>query len=327
MSNNTPEKLTDEELDQILQRLKSLTGDDKKLLANLGEIEVDIDLDKTNAKVHCYYIKLDGNGEIREKTLAKILATYALDYAIPSSVKHRAMQHYIDTGSMSEVTKLHAKARGLFTSLSESGEGGELLLYMLAHSILKLPQLLCKMPLKTSADMHYHGADGIHGYFDKKSQKLKLFWGESKLHASTYNAIYNSIKDLAEYLLNRQGSDARGERDLELMRDNVDLNDKDLESALIRYFDPENDRSTLLEYCGICLAGFNSEIYPEPLKQKTNEELGAEFKTVVSNWLNTASNRVIAQKLDKFDLHIFCVPFKSVETFREALNHELGKAL
>ncbi|WP_223252149.1 Hachiman antiphage defense system protein HamA [Paracoccus mutanolyticus] len=47
----------------------------------------------------------------------------------------------------------------MFTDLKSSGEGGELLLYLLTERFLGLPQILCKMSLKTSA--HYHGADGV----------------------------------------------------------------------------------------------------------------------------------------------------------------------
>ena len=35
------------------------------------------------------------------------------------------------------------------------------LLFLLAERFLKLPQILCKMDLKTDPRMHYHGADGV----------------------------------------------------------------------------------------------------------------------------------------------------------------------
>ena len=47
-----------------------------------------------------------------------------------------------------------------------------MLLYMLVQAFLGLPQLLCKMPLKTSSEMHYHGADGIHIGYDRNTKSL-----------------------------------------------------------------------------------------------------------------------------------------------------------
>ena len=61
--------------------------------------------------------------------------------------------------------------------LERSGEGGELPLYLLLEMLLGLPQLLCKMPLKTSAETHLHGVDGVHGKL-LPSGDLALYWGE-----------------------------------------------------------------------------------------------------------------------------------------------------
>jgi hypothetical protein len=79
------------------------------------------------------------------------------------------------------------------------------------------------MSLKTNTQVHVHGIDGIHGFFEAATNKLKLFWGESKLHKSTDGAIKDAIEGLSKFLLDRQGSTARGRRDIELLRDGVDL--------------------------------------------------------------------------------------------------------
>jgi Cap4 SAVED domain len=38
-----------------------------------------------------------------------------------------------------------------------------MLLYLLLEVELGIPQLLCKTPLKTNPEVHYHGVDGVHG--------------------------------------------------------------------------------------------------------------------------------------------------------------------
>lgn len=312
---------------RVLERLGALVENKPSLNANLGEVQVNVQLGTTRGVAHCHYVKLDGNGEIREKSLARMLSDYAIDYAIPLSLKEKAINHHRETGSFSEITKLHKKAKGLFKTLGESGEGGELLLYMLMETFLGYPQLLCKMSFKTNKEVHFHGIDGIHGYFDKASGKLKLFWGESKLHASVDSAIRTSVKGLAEFLLDRQSSSSTGGRDIELLRDGVDLSDRDLESALGRYLNSDDEMSNSLEYCGVVLAGFDSGSCPDGPGEMKDEDFVQKLKSEVPDWIKKAERRIIAEKVEKFDIHIFCVPFKSVETFRAALVEELTKAL
>jgi hypothetical protein len=40
------------------------------------------------------------------------------------------------------------------------------------------------MSLKTSREMHVHGTDGIHARMEDDG-RLALYWGESKLHATS----------------------------------------------------------------------------------------------------------------------------------------------
>jgi hypothetical protein len=83
--------------------------------------------------------------------------------------------------STEAVTVLVEQARRSFTDLAKTGEGSEMLLFLLAERFLKLPQVLCKMDLKTDSRMHYHGADGVYAGIAPEGM-LKLYWGESKIY-------------------------------------------------------------------------------------------------------------------------------------------------
>ncbi len=74
-----------------------------------------------------------------------------------------------------------------------------MLLYLLAERFLGLPQVLCKMDLKTDSRMHYHGADGVYASVTEEGL-LKLFWGESKIYADATDAIRDFLKSLAPFL-------------------------------------------------------------------------------------------------------------------------------
>ena len=54
-----------------------------------------------------------------------------------------------------------------------------MLLFMLAERFLKLPQILCKMALKTDSRLHYHGADGVYAGVTQEGV-LKLYWGSRR---------------------------------------------------------------------------------------------------------------------------------------------------
>ena len=100
-----------------------------------------------------------------------------------------------------------------------------MLLYLLIQSCLKLPQFLCKMPLKTNPRMHAHGVDGIHGTWEQLLGMLALYWGESKLYSVVSDAVEDCFESLSQYLLSAGGSQAPLDRDLQLLRDNIDLAD------------------------------------------------------------------------------------------------------
>jgi hypothetical protein len=83
---------------------------------------------------------------------------------------------------------------------NRNGEAGELLLFLLTEWILKAPQLLAKLPLKTSRDMPVHGTDGIHvGYLPGKNT-LCTYWGESKLYGDVNKAIATAVESIEKAL-------------------------------------------------------------------------------------------------------------------------------
>jgi hypothetical protein len=143
-----------------LERLARGTPMD--LGALLNDVERHAVIDGTSITAHCHCLTLDGNGRPRIEDLVEAVAEHVLDYAIPRSEYRTAHDEALRTGSSQKLVRLHIKARSLFTDLVQSGEDGELLLFALAEKILRLPQLICKMSLKTHTRMHIHGADGLH---------------------------------------------------------------------------------------------------------------------------------------------------------------------
>ena len=144
------------------------------------------------------------------------------------------------------------------------------------QKVLGIPQLLCKMPLKTNPDVHYHGADGIYGNYDNNIKKFCLYWGESKLYKDIGQAMTDCFYR---------------ERDLTLLRDNLDFDNEELEKAIVSFFDPDDEDYLSLEYRGACLVGYDEEAYP------------SDF-SVVESQIKEAIQNKICEFLDLFNVEV-----------------------
>jgi len=306
--------------------VESLLRDDAGEIATyLATVERDVALADTRAKVHCHAIQLDGNGLPRIGDFARWLAFQVLDYAIPRSEVRQAREFDLAHNTTRRWTELVLKARHLFSDLQRSGEGGELLLYVLAQSQLGLPQLFCKMPHKTNPVMHYHGIDGIHVGVDAGSQRLCLYWGESKLHKTAGNAVSEALDSIKPYVCPTGGSASVYERDIQLMRDNLDLDDPALEEAVLRFLDRDDPLFNKVQFRGVCLVGFDHAAYPSTQNTKAMEALISDVRTAYQEWQSSLADKIKTRSpLADVHLEVFLVPFPSVQAFRDAFLKELG---
>ena len=295
-----------------------------QLQAYLEKVACKVAISDTQTQAHCYFVTLDGNHRPRVKDFARFIAERIVDFAIPRSEITRALNEAHDTGSTAPTTRLNNKARNLFTRLPKSGEGGEVLLSLLAEAFLEIPQLFTKMVLKTSTEMHIHGSDGIHAGVNKANGNLAIYWGESKLYQNASNAVTSCFESLAPFLLDSGGSSAPQERDLQLMRDGLSLNDPDLLNALKHFLDPDDPMFNKMEYRGLCLVGFDSDSYPTSPNSMETLEVKRAIEATFENNKKHISNRVAKEKLDSFTIEIFCLPFPNVGEFRKAFRNELG---
>lgn len=286
------------------------------LLVTAGEEEAADDC-RTTSRVR--FVRRDANGQVRTKALARLVADHVIDYCIPRKRIDEARLHAEQTGSTSRLAELDRQARDLFTKSTSSGEGGELFLFLLLEQLLGLPQILCKMSLKTNQEVHYHGVDGVHAEA-LGDGRLAVYWGESKLYATPTEGVTECLQSLTPFLKNAD-SDA-ADRDILLLRENVDLGDIELTEHLVRYFDERDDLSAQVELRGACLVGFSHDDYPNPCNESSAvAELAAE---AISRWKTHVLKRVNIHDLNDVVIEIFLLPFPSVGAFREAVAKELG---
>lgn len=294
-----------------------LLGKGDELKAYLEEVHFNVPIPNTKAIAYCHFVQLDGNGRPRVNDFINYIATKTLEYSIPRSEIAKAKEYFEKHKSPSKLSELDVKAKKLFTDIANTGEGGEILLYILVQEFLKIPQLFCKMPLKTNPQMHYHGVDGIHAEYDSTTDMLALYWGESKIYQNLSIAITNCFDSLKDYLQIAGGSDAPQERDLQLVKDNLDLNDSKLEDAIKKYFDKGDPLFNKMQYRGICLIGFDYDKYPRTPNHINSSILKELIIAEVNNWDTSLENGIKKHThLDTFIIHVFLIPFPSANTFR-----------
>ena len=297
-----------------------LTGKKGEIFSRIECLGSDLEIDGTEAKGYCYCVKLDAHGNPRTKDLIEFIATKIVDYSIPKKMLDEAREYMNETNSSAKILDLRKKATTLFTGLNKTGEFGEMMLYILAQEVLKLPQLISKMSLKTSGNVHYHGADGVHVKYEESDDSLSLYWGESKVEKTAYSALNNCFESLKGFLLDTIGNDATQARDLQLITSNItdNTNNSKLEDLLVRYFDLDDDLSNKLNYKGVCFVGFDSSKYPNNPLELTMDELKESFEEKINSWLNTTGASIKKHlNLERFEIHVFILPFPSVQDMRD----------
>lgn len=297
--------------------VRGTTADLDPYLVSVGDSIV---LDGTRTNCRCHFVVRDGNDRPRVKALARCLSEQAIDYCIPRSRVATAFERFTATGSADHLVRINAEALDLFTSLEQTGEGGEMLLFLLLERLLGAPQLLCKMSLKTSSQMHFHGADGVH-IKALPDSRLALYWCESKLHASANSATDSCFESVSPFLLDEGGG--ASDRDLLLVRDNVDTGDEELDRRIVQYFISDQPQTVLREIRGASLIGFSLEDYPHP-HEADGETVVEAVRDAVQSWFDRVGKRVEKHKLEGFEIDVFCLPMPSVDAFRAAFRKELG---
>jgi len=177
------------------------------------------------------------------------------------------------------------------------------------------------MSLKTSAKMHYQGADGVHFRYNRTTGNLELYWAEAKMYQNLNAALTNCFDSLKGFLLDPKGCASTQERDIDLITSNIhqNINDETVEDILVEYFDKDKEQSNHLVYKGVCFIGFDYDKYPSDTDiTKTTEHIKNAILTEYEKWHSTIGEKIKDhENLDKKEIHVFLMPFPSVDEFRK----------
>jgi hypothetical protein len=288
-------------------------GERDELEAFIRRVREPLLLESGKARLHVHWIPSDRNDRPLVKRLARALAANAIDFCIPRRRIEEAKAHLARTGSTSKLSLLDQEARRRFTHLLRSGEGGELLLWALLETGLGIPQVLTKMAYKTDNELHVNGADGIH--MTSIDDGMAVYWGESKVYDNFQSAATACMSGIAKLLLDEGMGEA--DEDILLLRDNLDIGEKELSLQLAEFFTLESDKAMQLEVRGACLVGFGHDPYSDP--DSPDADALQLIADTVDEWAASLNSRVKSRNIASFELEVFCVPVPSAQGFRDAI--------
>jgi hypothetical protein len=300
---------------------RNISVDPEEYKSCLDVLEHQLQIKGIKAEIRLHYIKFDGNGQPMVKALANMLYDQIIGYCI-------AARNRPDQLDCRQAAKLTKDARNLFrhptitdSSPDKTGEAGEILLYVLMESVLKAPQLVSKMELKTNHKDEVKGSDGIHARYDKDEELIDFYFGESKLYQNSAEAIraaFDSIEQFHEVNMD--------EHEYTMVTKHFKYADEKLKEAISSFIVHGRPGSNI-RVNHACLIGYDFSGY-QSIKVDAPKKMLEEF----SGLLLSDGERLCGLLQKGFDsfsrkclfFEVFLIPFPSVKDFRNAFNDALN---
>jgi len=276
-----------------------------------------------------YITFADGVPTVQE--FVEYLYDCLIPYCLPKSKVRDALQGIDPALDYHRIIRLGDDAKSLFikakNQLESGGEPGELILYALLEWVLKAPRLVSKMYLKTNNNMPVHGTDGIHLGYDEAKDLLTIYFGESKIYQSFSSAADAAFTSMADLLANA----GQISREIEILNNLSDLNSLDpaFRAKIAEYINPYSTSQLTLQkrIVHACLLGFEYAAYNRILALEPGKVASA-FEEKYKKRIGSAC-RVIERHYGKrlpitTNLHLFLLPFPSLQVFRAAFYEKLG---
>lgn len=303
----------------VEQFLELARGKSSSLIGFLPAFEGAVTVPGTSTLVRTHFLAHDANGTPAVEQLAGAMAHAAMDFCIPRAKIEQAITEQVKTGSSAAIVSLNEQARNLFVKSESSGEGGELLLFLLMEQVLQRPQLISKMALKTNTEVHVHGSDGIHADLAEDGV-LDIYWGESKLYKSSSEAFRDCFESIAPYL--RPDGDSRRKQDLLLVRDHLNVTQTKLAAHLLEYFDETNPKTLKVRWNGVCLVGFDHDNYPNIAALDVSQK--DAVSKAVRRWHESIGSRLEEFEIVSVNIDLFCIPMPDVADLRTRVLKRMG---
>jgi hypothetical protein len=317
----------------VAEQLDAFLGNFDSLSSRIRHLNYDTSANGERIDARCSYIAFkDGKQTFDE--FIDILFHQIVSFCLPKSEitpAHDKIRRALadgDTVLVNQIlTQLHERARSLFIKAKKgshrSGEAGEILLFVLVEWLLKAPQIVSKMYLKTNNNMPVHGTDGIHAKFDDISKRLFLYWGESKAHNSLGNAFGSAMQSIKDFL-DEGGQDF----EIPIVSSFSDFNtaSDDAKEAFISYLNPYSEDYNQCITVFACLLVFDFPVAAN--EQGSVSACEQEFIKAVNiamgKFLSSLPKKLKDRGMGNLRFEFFLVPVPSAQDFRDKFQNKIG---
>jgi hypothetical protein len=282
---------------------------------------VDVDL-------HFKYLKFNPSGIPKVDKLVEILFSYFTHYCFSS--RKRSAEGMDEIEKEQFISSLKDEARELFRKWKEeditpdnqpkAGEVGEMILWLLTEVILKAPQIVAKMDLKTNTQLEVFGSDGIHVKVDDDNI-LNLYFGEAKFYNDIYGALDSAFESIEKF-----HEDAMYTREYNLVTTHYKHLNQEKQDQIYSYITNQiNDDEVKIRHA--CLIGYDWGEY-QKLSDVNEKQAFIDNFTSIYRTETERLTRLIQTRFDgftrkEFAFDVFFLPFKSVQELRNAFNAKL----
>jgi hypothetical protein len=231
-----------------------ITQDYSKLISNvIVELKVadklkHINRNSISIENLFFYPAIGGNGLPNTESFIHLLDGSIRRFSL-SARELQQHRKYVLEGDDIQASLIDSRGRDRFVKYASeaakrSGEIGELTLFVLLEAFLSAPKIASKMKLKTSNEMHVHGADAVHATLNNDNL-LTLILGESKFRQDRSTGLNDAIESVSNFV----SSYLKVDKEVELIEGNLDqeILDPILKTKLIKYFSkftPESNQTT-----------------------------------------------------------------------------------
>jgi hypothetical protein len=310
--------------------LSAFRQDYSKLSTRIREVQHDVtcECEGVNLRIH-YPSFRQGKATIGE--FVDLVSLHITPFAL-SRAEIAKVYDLHGTLSVAEFhqrcTELDQTALSLFKKAAEvtgrNGEAGELILYLFTEWILGAPQIIAKMALKTNPEMPVHGSDGVHVRFCKKTSRLLIYWGESKLYTDVNAAITEAVKSVTEAFSNEKMS-----HEIALVKRNIDFVGLDVvaKTELLKFLDPMEEEYNNRHDVVTCLIGFDFDGFAQVSAtdcDQAEEKFIALAKSKLSAVAPSVAEKLKAAGLGTEHVEIFFLPVPSVQKLRDLFQAKIG---
>jgi hypothetical protein len=150
------------------------------------------------------------------------------------------------------------------------------------------------------------------------------FGGSRKIYASLPDALDKVCKSISHFNTPKKGVVPK-DRDINILRDHMDIDDPATEKALLEFFDPYSSKSNNRREVYACFVGFKFDFFDQSVDKA---KLKAMFETAYLKRIQEAckmfGEKINKNKIHHLNYHFFLIPFPCVNKLRELFLTKLG---